>query len=157
MRVRPTVRVLLIDPEQRLLLFASAASREPTRTVWFAAGGGIEPGENAADAARREVREETGLADVVLGPHVWSRRHVLRSGDDVVDLREVFFLAHVPAFEIDTTGFTPAERDFVTAWRWWTVDELDATTDLLAPRALPRLLHELLLHGPPPSPISLGT
>ena len=130
------MRVLLLDPEQRLLLFAGPAAENSARTVWFAAGGGIEAGETPQAAAVREIREETGL--------------------DGVDLREVYFLAHVPAFEVDTRGFTAEELDYVTAWRWWTVDELEATPDLLAPRDLPSLLREVLRDGPPTAPMTIG-
>ncbi len=36
-------------------------------------GGGVEPGESLAEAARREAQEETNLA-VTLGPQIWNRR-----------------------------------------------------------------------------------
>ncbi len=34
---------------------------------WSTVGGGVEPGESPAEAAKREVREETGL-EIELGP-----------------------------------------------------------------------------------------
>jgi hypothetical protein len=42
--------------------------------------------------------------------------------------------------------------------RWWTLDELLAHQgpELLAPRALPQLLQDLLQHGPPAKPVELG-
>ncbi|WP_157181463.1 hypothetical protein [Actinopolymorpha alba] len=41
----------------------------------------------------------------------------------------------------------------MTGHRWWTVEELFATTDLLRPAGLPRLLANLLTGGPPTEPI----
>ena len=38
--------------------------------IWMVPGGGIEAGENAAEAAVREVKEETGL-EIEAGPLVW--------------------------------------------------------------------------------------
>ena len=41
--------------------------------------------------------------------------------------------------------------------RWWTADELAAAADtVFAPRALPRLLADLLRDGPPAAPLLLG-
>jgi len=34
---------------------------------WSTVGGGVEPGESPAEAAKREVREETGL-EIEVGP-----------------------------------------------------------------------------------------
>jgi 8-oxo-dGTP pyrophosphatase MutT (NUDIX family) len=149
--VRPTVRVLLLDERDRLLLFS--LERPDGVRVWFAAGGGIEPGEDAERAAVREVAEETGLRRLDLGPRVWRRRHVLPdSGGGWVDLREEWFLARTASFTIDTSGFTAHERREISGHRWWSPSELaaaDPRRDLLVPRDLARLLARLLAEGPP--------
>jgi 8-oxo-dGTP pyrophosphatase MutT (NUDIX family) len=61
--VRPTSRVLVLDPDQRLLLGPRGDAPEagaPTR-CWYAPGGGVESGEDLRTAAVRELAEETGL------------------------------------------------------------------------------------------------
>ncbi|HEV7209048.1 MAG TPA: NUDIX hydrolase, partial [Mycobacteriales bacterium] len=50
--LRPTVRVLLLDEADRLLLFRMQALDGP---IWCPAGGGVEPDETARQAAAREL------------------------------------------------------------------------------------------------------
>ena len=95
--------MLLIDDDARLLLFSAVNSAG--KEFWFPPGGGINPGETAEAAAVREVREETGLTDFVLGPEVGFRRHVFEWRGATYDNRERWFMARVRPFAIDTSGF----------------------------------------------------
>ena len=152
--VRPGARVLLVDDRDRLLLFRHINDTTGA-PFWCPPGGAVEAGEDAAAAAVREVREETG-ADVVLGPEVWHRRHVVAWGGVTYDCRERWFLARVPAYEVDMSGCTPAEGLDITAHRWWPVAELAAATERLVPADLATLLPALLREGPPPAPVEVG-
>lgn len=60
----PCAGAVVHDPAGRLLLIRRG--REPGRGLWSLPGGRCERGETAAEAAVREVREETGL-EVVAG------------------------------------------------------------------------------------------
>lgn len=153
--IRPTTRVLLLDDLDRVLLFRAQDATNPSLRFWFPTGGGIEPGETAEEAARREVCEETGFTDLVLGPHIWNRRHVGTISGTDFDSREVWFFARVPTFEIDTSGFTELERETVLEHRWWTQGELENTMDILTPRDLAALLRDLLVNGAPKNPVTV--
>ncbi len=72
-----------------------------------------------------------------------------------LDVREKWFFARVPHFEISTVGFTEGEREFVQEHRWWPVPELEATKDVLTPKNLAELLRDLLERGLPPEPMTI--
>lgn len=57
---RPCVGIVLIGPDSRILV----ARRTDTPDAWQMPQGGIDPGEDPAAAARRELAEETGVTSV---------------------------------------------------------------------------------------------
>ncbi|MCD9152891.1 NUDIX hydrolase [Aeromicrobium duanguangcaii] len=59
---------VIVDPAGRLLLVRRG--HEPGRGLWSVPGGKVEPGETLAEAAAREVLEETGLL-VTVGRELW--------------------------------------------------------------------------------------
>jgi ADP-ribose pyrophosphatase YjhB (NUDIX family) len=152
---RPAARVLLVDPTGRVLLLRFL-SDETGYAWWATPGGGLVDGESHEEAARREIFEETGLADCGLGPCVWVREHVFPWKGRRYRQQERFFLARVEAFEPRGDHCTTEEVELLQEHRWWTVDEIEASSDLFAPRRLGGLLRQLLAQGPPPAPVDVG-
>jgi 8-oxo-dGTP pyrophosphatase MutT (NUDIX family) len=54
--VMPAVAVMVVDADRRLLLVRDAGTG-----LWATPGGAVDPDESPADAAVREMWEETGL------------------------------------------------------------------------------------------------
>jgi len=84
-------------------------------TVWTEPGGTPEPGEGYEDTARREVREETGVACEITGLRGLVR-HVVRNENEpncTVHMVQAFFRAASPDGRIEV------QTDDVCEARWW--------------------------------------
>ncbi len=148
--VRLAARVVLLSATGRILLLRH---RGPTAPFWATPGGGLEPGESFEQAARRELREETGL-ELPLGPWIWEDRFDLQ-GTARIQL-ERFFLVRAAAEELPHGVEHHHAVEGITAARWWSVEELTAAEEEIYPRRLPELLVRLAAEGPPPHPLVLG-
>jgi len=139
--VRRAAKVILVDRTDRILLFRGGDPTAPEAgTWWFPPGGGLEAGETAEQAARREVLEETGLHLSDLGPVVFHRSAEFTfNGADLVS-EEDYFVVRVDHFDISTDGWTDLERDVVAEHRWWYLAEVRATNDVVYPEDLVSLV-----------------
>lgn len=133
------MRVLLVDTQDRLLLFRdSDPGIVPVPVFWITTGGGVDPGENDLEAAVREVAEETGLAIAradLLGP--LAERVVVHGYSDVVTTQdEVFWFVRCAPFQVSTEGHTEDELATMTSHHWWSRAELENSTEDIWPRDL---------------------
>jgi 8-oxo-dGTP diphosphatase len=146
MRERATARVLLLDPNDRILLMKGRLPSAPGAPgVWFTVGGGIEPGEGLEAAARREILEETGFAARDIGPVLWrsEQTHHDRKGRPIL-IREAFMVARCDGSEPSREGWVALEREFVDDIRWWTLAELEACAEPVYPPDLAARLAQIV-------------
>jgi 8-oxo-dGTP pyrophosphatase MutT (NUDIX family) len=140
---RRAARVLLLDGRDRVLLFRGGDPANPEAgTWWFTVGGGVDRGESLADAAARELFEETGLLRPAtdFGEPVHEEVSPFSFGGRMIVQSNTFFVLRVVAHEVDTQGFEQLETDSILEHRWWHREDLRATTDSVYPRCLVELL-----------------
>ncbi|WP_353203880.1 NUDIX domain-containing protein [Sphingomonas sp.] len=139
--LRPAARILLLDPQGRVLLFRFTPSDRPP--FWCTPGGAVDPGENYAQAARRELREETGL-DRDCGPELFQRHVEFITIEGVpVSADERYFLVRTDAAEIDTGGHTALEQRVMTRWQWFSQAALAAHDEPYFPEDLAEILDQM--------------
>ena len=154
--VRQGVRALVLDPDDRILL-VRFVNPETGEEFWATPGGGLDPGESLEEGLRRELREETGLDDVDIGPVVWTRRHVFPWAGRTLDQSERIALVRTRSFE-PRPALTSAQLadEGVHELRWWSLGEIAVADANFAPRRIVRFLRQLLDEGPPQTPIDVG-
>lgn len=143
LRPRPSARLLVLDPEGRLLLFrfVHKTGSMAGQDFWATPGGGLEPGESFAQAAIRELREETGIVVTDVGRSVLRRDFELGLPDGEREwAQEEFFVVRVDSQALSRDEWTSLEREVMADHRWWSMAELSATTATVWPQDLPGVL-----------------
>ena len=144
-RTRQAAKVLLVDECQRVLLFSGIDRTRPeVAPWWFAVGGEVEPGEDPASAAMRELFEETGLRISDPGPEIMTRRFAWDFEGSAYDQEEIYFLVQTTGFVPTAAGWSETERATMTGHRWWSIDELRTTNETVYPEGLADVLRQLL-------------
>ncbi|WP_414901740.1 NUDIX hydrolase [Sphingomonas flavalba] len=139
LRERPAARILMVDPAGSVLLFRFVPEIAMA-PFWATPGGALDPGEDHATAARRELFEETGLS-LDPGPEVARRRARFTTveGEPVV-ADERYYLLRVPDRTISRAALTPLELRVMTGLHWWTRAELAAPTEPVFPADIVAML-----------------
>ena len=144
MRIRRgTARVLPVDREGRVLLLLGTDLLQRGQRFWMSVGGGIERGESLAQAAARELREETGI---------WALPEALGSpvGASAIEFTSFRLLAvtqHQTYFAVaaNDTAVTFAgqgmlERLTIVGSQWLSPEALRRRPERLSDPELPRLM-----------------
>lgn len=138
---RIAARIVLVDGAGRTLLFNGGDPARPEDgTWWFTPGGGVEQGERFEEAARRELFEETGVRVDDVGPIVHERRAEFRFGGRLLRQLESYYLVRIEGVSVDSSGWTELERRTVDGYRWWSIDELRTTDEVVYPTNIVDLL-----------------
>lgn len=160
---RTSARVVLLDEGGAVLLLRGsdpALAGQDAPKWWITVGGEVQQGERLAEAAARELAEETGLrvapADMV-GP-VWRRDQVFEFNGSLIDSEEFYFVHRTHRFEPSRLGHTDLERSYIHGHRWCHATDIAALVaagETVYPMQLSALLTDAaaLAGGRAPGPL----
>jgi 8-oxo-dGTP pyrophosphatase MutT (NUDIX family) len=154
---RRAARVVPISRAGRvLLLHAGDPIDRSGGTWWEIPGGGIDAGETSAQAAERELYEETGIRGAEIGPCVWVQRNRFTFAGLMFDQHERIHVAWCDELEVQPAALEALEAAAFEGHRWWDVDDLLASDVAVLPRSLRRHIAELVAGVLPERPIDIG-
>jgi len=112
---RVAVKAFVTDSQNRVLLVKESID------IWSLPGGGLDHGESPQDCLRREIQEELGIKDVVIGELAYTTTIYL-------DRQDMWMIWIVYRAKLGSTNFAPA--DGVIEARFIDVKELAQSNDI---------------------------
>ncbi|HEV2378057.1 MAG TPA: NUDIX domain-containing protein [Streptosporangiaceae bacterium] len=142
---RMAARIVLLDPDDRVLLLRYDNGTPPNGSHWTTPGGGLNAGEDFATGAVRELAEETGWRDIALVREIYWRTLTIDYGGAPMRQHEHWYLARTHPARRPVQGVEATHAaDGIAAWRWWTLPELDTTAETIWPPELATLVRSAL-------------
>ena len=121
-QLRPGASALIFSQTRDRILM----TQREDNSRWCLPGGGMDPGESAAEACVREVLEETGLeVKIVKLVGVYTSPDILVEYPDGNKIQPVAF-----SFEAEVIGGELGLSDETIDFGWYTVDEIESMDTL---------------------------
>lgn len=143
LETRHVARAILVNDKNQCFLF-NLKLPWIRGSVWMAAGGGMEAGESPETALVRELEEETGLTGVNVGDPLWEIQFSFQYDNEIRPIHERYYLVRTKDFSPKFDGMEQYEIDALIEFRWWSLADLQTTTDHFSPKQLPALLSQIL-------------
>jgi 8-oxo-dGTP pyrophosphatase MutT (NUDIX family) len=150
------VRVILLNKADQVLL---QKVRVPGKPDFYITPGGRlrDAAEPLLEAVRRELKEETGFAkfNVLIPAPTFSGKHVMRKGAGLIEMTEHFFIARLED-ELDLISsehqnLTAEERAVFIDQRWFNLEDLSGSSDIILPINLANFVSAALTNAPLPA------
>lgn len=147
---KKTGKILLIN----YLNEKANSTKEFTKGFWALPGGGLEDNESFEQGLKREIYEETGLINFELKNCVLSRVVYLDIEKGRQPFYERYYLVKTGSEEIKTEGLTDYETNVIKEYKWWTIEEIKETKEVIFPVGLKTVIDKALKDSEEPIDIT---
>jgi 8-oxo-dGTP pyrophosphatase MutT (NUDIX family) len=145
-RMEPTprraARLLVIDPASGAVLLFQY--EDDGRRWWATPGGALDGNETFEEGAIREAAEELDVSSRTFLP-LWHRTVEFSFRGTFIRQEEHYFLLRIPRNELALGQQERAahSQEGIIATRWWSPEEIEASSEQVFPEDLPRRLRDL--------------
>jgi len=158
--IRYTVRAILINEQKHILLMKledniTIDNSRPDDHFWVTIGGTIEKGEDEIQALKREVQEEAGIYNFVIGRLAFYGEHTLLFHHFPVRHFEKFYFVNTKEESTHQDNLTENEKKVFRDVRFWSIQQLLCTDEIVYPRSLAQELANAFSGGLIPKEIVL--
>lgn len=157
---RKSIRIILINKKKEILLFKMSPGAIITgrkNAYWFTPGGGLEKDETEAEAALRELYEETGIEkeDVEIGPIIWyGDINLCLYGKNILQ-QQRYIVIHTKKTDITFKNFTEEEKKCINSHRWFSFLDIQNSQETIYPTDLLKYLPPILEKKYPKEPFEI--
>lgn len=151
-------RVVLLDKDNRIFLMKASDPRDGSIEPWWQIpGGGIDSGEDSKTAAARELYEEAGFKDVVIGECIWTQYVEFTFGGIDFESNDSIHIARcIEAGEWSPTKLEALEAAAFESAKWWEIAELLKSKERFLPARLQEFLPDIVAGNYPTQPIDIS-
>lgn len=141
--MRYTARGILVDKSTENILLIKYIDKESPSTIeftdgfWVTPGGGVEENESFEAALTREIFEETGIQKLEIKNCIFTRIAYAKIHNNEQNIYyERYYVVETNDATVNNEYVTDREREVIKEYKWWSIDELRGTKDIVFPRGL---------------------
>ena len=147
--LRKAVRGLILDAKKRVLLIQMKS--DPTKSdqkhltsFWLTPGGKIEADESLETGLLREIKEEVGFSNVQIKEYLLDEERTAHWGNYPCRLYNRYFFVYSEETEVSRDFLIDYEKELIIGYKWWSLDELLETDEIIYPKWLSQKLEAYL-------------